>query len=263
VKRLLSLCLVLGAASAAAAASAFADTSSNWSGYVATAPGAAFSDVVGSWVQPTATCSGRTAYSAFWVGLGGYGDASQALEQVGTSSDCANGSGPTYSAWYEIIPAPPVAIPLEVGAGDTITAETTASGPTVTLQIRNVTRGTSYSKQLSLGAPDLSSAEWIAEAPSACNGRSCTPLPLANFGTVSFSAASATAAGHVGTISDAAWTATAVSLVTGRAVAAAPSPLSADGASFAVTWQATPTIVLPTTVPRSRGWGRRGWGRHR
>ena len=35
--------------------------------------------------------------------------------------------------------------------------------------------------------PDTSSAEWIAEAPSQCDGSgSCQPLPLADFGTVQF-----------------------------------------------------------------------------
>ena len=50
--------------------------------------------------------------------------------------------------------------------------------------------------------PDISSAEWIAEAPSTCSQglSSCTPLPLADFGTVQFTSASATTTdGHTGT----------------------------------------------------------------
>ena len=37
-----------------------------------------------------------------------------------------------------------------------------------------------------MAAPDAGNAEWIAEAPSACNasGTSCRTLPLANFGTL-------------------------------------------------------------------------------
>ena len=54
--------------------------------------------------------------------------------------------------------------------------------------------------------PDTSSAEWIAEAPSQCDSTSsCTPLPLADFGTVQFTGASATANGHTGSIDDSNW----------------------------------------------------------
>lgn len=256
VKRLVTLCLVLGAA-AAAASSAFAAASANWSGYVATAPGAAFSDVVGSWVQPTATCSGRAAYSAFWVGLGGASTSSQALEQIGSSADCEAGVRSVASAWYEIIPAPPVTVQLAVAPGDALTGEVTASGTAVTLTLRDVTRGTSFAKSVTLATPDLSSAEWIAEAPSQCGARGrCTVLPLANFGTVAFSAGAATANGHAGAIGDAAWTATATQLVSGRTLVANPSALAADGASFSVAWQA----AAPPVRRDSRGWG---WGRHR
>jgi hypothetical protein len=53
--------------------------------------------------------------------------------------------------------------------------------------------------------PDTSSAEWIAEAPSAETQGGLQVLPLANFREVTFTNASATAAGHTGSISDAAW----------------------------------------------------------
>jgi hypothetical protein len=74
-------------------------------------------------------------------------------------------------------------------------------------------------------------------------------LPLANFNTVTFVVAKATAGGHTGTISDLAWTPTAISLVGGEAAGprqivsapvgadAIPTPLSPDGSSFGVTWR--------------------------
>ena len=67
--------------------------SSNWSGYAVagSAPDVSttFTSVSGQWVQPTASCtSSRSTYSAFWVGLGGFSESSQALEQIGTSADC-------------------------------------------------------------------------------------------------------------------------------------------------------------------------------
>ena len=124
----------------------------------------------------------------------------------------------------------------------------------MTLRITNVTRKKTVTKTLSMSAPDVSSAEWIAEAPSSCtsDGR-CDTLTLANFGTVKFSSAKATAAGHAGTISDPAWGATAVSLAGGgsggpfarfaTAASATPSVLSSDGSSFAVTWSEATTVV--------------------
>src|SRR3954451_2790503 len=86
-----------------AAAATSTETSSNWAGYVTT--GGSFSNVTATWVQPTVTCTpGVVSYSSFWVGLGGYGDGSQALEQIGTDADCTGSGRPVHSAWWEIVP---------------------------------------------------------------------------------------------------------------------------------------------------------------
>ena len=70
-----------------------ADVSSNWAGYVATGPGStattaspamAYTDVTGQWVEPKALCvPGSPTSVAIWVGLGGYSETSQELEQTG------------------------------------------------------------------------------------------------------------------------------------------------------------------------------------
>jgi Peptidase A4 family len=108
-------------------------------------------------------------------------------------------------------------------------------------RIRNLTRGTTFTKRLTTTAPDVSAAEWVAEAPSACNGAGrCQVLPLTNFGTVSFSqAAAATVDGQSGTISSPAWAATPIQLVTDPVVGsgAAPGALAPDGSGFSVSWQ--------------------------
>lgn len=237
-------------------------TSGNWAGYAVA--GATFSDVKGSWVQPAVTCPTRqSSYSSLWVGLGGYASSSQGLEQTGTESDCAGGRA-VYSAWYELIPAGPVAVPLTISAGDTIDAEVSVSGSTVTLSLTDATTGQTYSTQATLSSNlDVSSAEWIAEAPSQCAGSSlarCSVLPLANFGTVAFSGSSATAGATTGTISNAAWTSQAIAL--GRS--ATPSPLDATGDAFTIAYAAPPTVTpSQVTPPGGRaGWGR-GWGRGR
>ena len=208
----------LTAATAAQAATPEA-VSQNWSGYAA-GGNTQFSDVAGSWVQPTAKCNaaGQT-YSAFWVGLGGSSDQSQALEQVGTQSDCGAGGQTDYYAWYELVPAAPVKLGLEITPGDKISAKVSVSGSSVTVSLTDQSTGQGATKTLSMSNPDTSTAEWIAEAPSECDGSAsgnCQTLTLANFGSVAFSNATATAGGHTGTISDSNWTAQAVQLSAGQ-----------------------------------------------
>jgi hypothetical protein len=115
----------------------------------------------------------------------------------------------------------------------------------VTLQIRNLTRKTNFTKTLFMAAPDVSSAEWIAEAPTGCNASGCEQLPLAKFSTLTFTKASATTSdGHTGTISDVSWSPTVINLeesasdpLATETTGARPSPLSTNGASFAIAWQ--------------------------
>jgi Peptidase A4 family len=158
----------------------------------------------------------RSGDAAFWVGLGGAADTShtsQALEQIGTEADCRAGK-PASSMWYELVPALSVRVNYKIFPGNVVTASVKVKGSQVSLQIRNLTRRTNFIKKLRVTAPDLSSAEWIAEAPSSCDSRGgCIPLPLANFGTVSFTHALATVAGHTGTILDPGWSPTALELI--------------------------------------------------
>jgi hypothetical protein len=247
---------VTGASAAAAGGDA---TSTNWSGYAisdaATIGGSvlagsttllSFSSVTGTWTQPRATCtSGSPTYSAFWIGLGGLASDSQALEQIGTSADCSASGAPVYRAWYEMVPSRPVRLSIKVLPGDLITASVNMQSGGVLVQIKNRTRRTSFTRLVPVAAPDVSSAEWIAEAPSTCNETltQCRTLPLANFGVVSFSRIAAIANSHPGTITDTAWAAEAISLVPDNGGfsttgGAAPHTVTADGRSFDVVWNA-------------------------
>jgi hypothetical protein len=254
--RVLAVVSIVVAALAGAGAARAGDVSSNWSGYAATAPDSnplAFSDVTGTWVEPRATCTvGRRSAAAFWVGLGGYSDSSAALEQLGTAADC-NGATTkaTHYAWWEIVPAASVKIPLKILPGDTITAAVVVHGQSVTLFLKDVTRGARFTKVITTSqALDLASAEWIAEAPSECSsGGRCRVVPLTNFGSVSFTKAAAIGNDHPGTILDAAWATTPIELIAGDTsifgqddvlgpgVGAVPGDVSADGRSFSVSWQ--------------------------
>jgi Peptidase A4 family len=236
-----------------------AQVSSNWAGYAITGPDATtqpttttttpttFTSVSARWVQPKARCkAGRATFSAFWVGLGGYSDTSQALEQIGTDANCSAKGKARYGMWYELVPAPSVPIKLKVFPGNVLTASVSVVGNEVTLQIRDLTRKTYATRVQQMDEPDLSSAEWIAEAPSACAANRCYQLPLANFGRVSFTHASATANEHTGTIIDPTWAATPIQLVadggssfvSSATSGAAPSDVSIDGTSFTVNFLA-------------------------
>lgn len=244
--------------------------SSNWAGYAVSAADVSdeagavataatpvtFTDVTGTWVEPTVSCAfGSTSSAAFWVGLGGLASSSNALEQIGTEVDCSQSGAATHSAWLELVPAPAVPLKLKVSAGDTITATVLVNGADVTLQITNVTRHVRITRHATVAAPDLASAEWIAEAPSVCSsGGRCRTVALSNFGTVSFTRAAVVGNGHTGTIPDPTWVATPIALdSTGSGSrtshwfggpdapageGAAPGQLGADGRSFAVSWQA-------------------------
>jgi hypothetical protein len=234
------------------------EVSSNWSGYALVPPATdpiVFSDVTGTWVQPKATCTaGRRDAAAFWVGLGGYDESSTSLEQLGTAIECDGASKtPVNYAWWELVPAAAVKIPLRIAAGDTVTAAVLVKGQTITFSLRNVTKRTRFSKVLTTSQElDLSSSEWIAEAPSNCtsSGR-CSVIPLNNFRTVTFTKAAAIGNDHPGTILDGTWAAAPIELISddsqsglfsqgdilGPGVGAVPADVSADGRTFSVTWR--------------------------
>lgn len=185
------------------------EQSQNWSGYVVqSSSGQSFSNVSASWVQPTvkASSGSGTGYSAYWVGLGGSSEQSQALEQVGTAADVTGGKT-TYYAWYELVPSAEQKLSLAIHPGDHMSGEVTVSGTTVTVSMSDQTTGKSTTKTLQMSNPDTSSAEWIAEAPAAQTSYgSYAILPLADFGSITFTNASATARGHSGSIADPSWT---------------------------------------------------------
>jgi Peptidase A4 family len=254
---MLPVVAALGLAAVAAQAATAAEVSSNWAGYAVIAPAGGsvtFRDVTGTWVQPKVRCrSGRSDAVAFWVGLGGYADGAQSLEQLGTSAECDGSvAPPRYEAWWEILPAASIPIPLRIRAGDRVTAAVVVAGQTVTMSLKDVTRRTRFSKTVTVGQPlDVTSAEWIAEAPSDCSSPgNCRVVPLSNFGRVTFTNAAVIGNDHPGTISEGTWTPSSIELVTGGdnsgfldtggvLAGAVPGSVSADGRSFAVAWQRT------------------------
>jgi len=248
MRRLLPV-LVLPLLAFPATALAGTGTSSNWAGYAVHRSGVHFRAVSAAWIVPAVSCTGRSGYSANWVGLGGYHTNAAALEQIGTESDCTRSGRAVYSAWYELVPDTSRNLSLAVQAGDRVSARVAVDRQTVRLHLRDLTRGTSLARTLTARAVDTTSAEWILEAPSACTISRCRVLPLASFAATTFSSAHATSAtGHTGTIADPLWAATAIDLSAGGPQLGGPSgrqdaalasadtgALSTSGGSFTVT----------------------------
>ena len=248
---LVAAALAAAALCSAPAALAKTTTSSNWAGYAVHHPGVSFRQVSGTWTEPTASCTaGQSSYSAVWVGIGGFKPTSDALEQIGTEVDCNAGGNAVSSAWYELVPAPSKSISLAVLPGDVMHATVTVIGHHVTVVLENRTTHRTFRKSLNAPSIDVSSAEWIVEAPSECISQfACQALPLANFGSVNFnSAAATTTKGTVGSITAPRWWRTKIDLTPGTqkfivarqtsdvAGSAAPSTLWAAGRDFDVTY---------------------------
>jgi hypothetical protein len=232
---------------AVAAASTNNTESLNWSGYAVHRSGVSFRLVSGIWRVPSASCtSGQRSYSATWVGIGGYRLGSRALEQIGTETDCTARGRVVTDAWYELVPAPSRTTRLIVHPGDVVRASVTISGRRVTLALLDRTSGRRFTRTLRASALDLSSAEWIEEAPSECTGQSdCQILPLADFGTVGFTGALAVDdRGQRGSVLDRAWGSTRITMSSagryyvsqGGGSSAAPSALADGGRAFQVTY---------------------------
>jgi hypothetical protein len=199
-------------------------TSTNWSGYAV--PGTGATHVIGTWIEPAVTCSvGENSWSSPWVGIDG--NTSNTVEQIGGDSDCQNGTA-VYYAWYEMYPKNVVGLSMAVHPGDSLTGEVTytSSGAFILTLTNNSTSASFQTTQNSKNAK-RTSVEWITEGPS--NGL------LSNFGSMSFSAASATISNQTASV-DSFSNAQPITMVTKRGIVRA-APSSASRASFGVTWQ--------------------------
>jgi hypothetical protein len=167
----------------------YADVSTNWAGYIYSAPG--IDSVGGTWNVPQVTGGYGTSASSIWVGIGG--STTEDLIQAGTEQDVIAGQ-PVYYAWYETLPTPAQRVRLDVAPGDQITVRIAEVAPNQwSVVIANGTNG--QMAQLTLFyVSSHSSAEWIVEAPTMLNNRTGArrQLPLANFGAVHFSGIAAT-----------------------------------------------------------------------
>lgn len=159
-----------------------------WSGYVVasdfSSPQPEVISVNASWVVPSVNVSLGDAYSSAWIGIGGQFDSS--LIQIGTEHDSVKGQE-RFTAWYEMLPAYAISIPMNISEGDLISASIhLINGETDLwlLQLTDLTNGESFSKHVTYDSTHLS-AEWIVERPT-LNGQISQ---LSNFGEITFTGA--------------------------------------------------------------------------
>jgi hypothetical protein len=220
------------------------NTSRNWAGYAAAGT---FTSVTGTWTVPELPLDGGPGADATWVGIGGL--RSRDLIQAGTQESSSGAGHVQYETWIEMLPDVAHPVPLVVRPGDSVTVSISQQAPGQwQFSFLNNTTGQTYERTASYTS-SLSSAEWIEEAPSA--GRRGV-LPLDQFGSVSFSNASAvTDTGQTVSIADT--SARPITMIDSqRRPLAVPSNLDDDGSSFTV----TRTAVAASTASPLRRFGR-------
>jgi hypothetical protein len=199
-------------------------TSTHWSGYAVAGTGA--TDVIGTWTEPAVACApGETSWSSAWVGIDG--DVSNTVEQIGSDSNCLKGT-PVYDVWYEMYPKSPVILPITVSPGDSLTGEVTYGSGTFTLTLTDTTTNVAFQTTQQSKKAQLTSVEWIVEGLS--------NKPLSDFGSVSFTGASATIDGQTGGVGSFA-SAEAITMVTSQGVSRAVPSRVTGKKSFDVSWQ--------------------------
>lgn len=136
-------------------------TSGNWAGYIID-DGDPYTSVTAQWVVPSVS-TGQSGFSAVWLGVDGVSNSR--LIQVGTEQDSYGGRA-HYMMWWEILPAPAVAIPsCRVRPGDLITASISKVA-TNRWQISISNRGHCSFTTTRTYTGRATSAEWIVEAPT-------------------------------------------------------------------------------------------------
>ncbi len=156
-----------------------ANQSTNWFGYNQGAleqGGKLFNSISGSWTVPTATqhSAGQSEASSDWIGIGGgcidagCTATDPTLIQTGTEQDVSSTGTPSYSAWYELVPAPSLTISgMTVTPGDHMHAtisEAVADSDLWDITIQDTTRNESYSSTVPYPSTHAT-AEWIEETP--------------------------------------------------------------------------------------------------
>jgi hypothetical protein len=157
--------------------------STNWSGYVLT--GGPYTAVTGTFNVPSIYTSSTDTATAEWVGIDGTSPSNPGIIQAGVAEDYTAATN-TYriAPWIELFPAPPVYLPITVGAGEQVTVTIVEVGAgTWNVLVKDDTNGQSYSTNAAYSGP-ATSAEWVVEAPT--NTQTNSVFPVGVFSPVTF-----------------------------------------------------------------------------
>jgi hypothetical protein len=177
--------------------------STNWYGYNQGAleqGSKLFNSISGDWIVPTATqhSTGKSESSSTWIGIGGgcidagcnVGD--NTLIQTGTEQDVDSSGKASYSAWWELIPAPGLTISnLPVSPGDHMSATIAEAVPNSnvwTITLKNVTQNKTFTTTVPYTSTHAT-AEWIQETPIVIGTDGTGLAALPNLTTIPFTAA--------------------------------------------------------------------------
>ncbi len=155
--------------------------SGNWFGYnqgTLERGGTLFHSVGADWTVPTASkhVQHQAESSATWIGIGGgcldagcaMSDAT--LIQTGTEQDVDSSAHASYSAWWELVPAPAVTISgMHVSPGDHMHASVAEAVPLSelwTITLEDLTKHETFTTTVPY-ASTHTTAEWIDETPLA------------------------------------------------------------------------------------------------
>lgn len=170
-----------------------------WAGYVATTsiPGSV-SNVSASWTVPMVNCTQtRSASVLVWVGIDGWNENYNTVEQIGTRADCS-GESPSYVAWYEFWRYQPNTITISnvtLHPSDKILAWVSGLYYTKTfvMRLEDQTDGQASLIHGNYTLAQLATAEWVVEAPGPVVGEKQS---LANFTPAIFKDIRATIGGR-------------------------------------------------------------------
>jgi len=155
------------------------NSSSNWFGYnqgTLEHGDKLFNSITGDQTVPTATqhTAGQAEDPSDWIGIGGgcidagCTATDSTLIQTGTEQDVDSTGAASYSAWWELVPAPSLTISnITVQPGDHMHAsisEVVPDSDVWTITLADVTRGESFTQTAPYPSTHAT-AEWIEETP--------------------------------------------------------------------------------------------------
>jgi hypothetical protein len=184
----------------------------NSAGYAVSRARTRFRLVRATFFVPFLNCRlSKGAFSAHWVGLGGFVGGSNSVEQIGIEADCSTAGRSRYFAWFAMYPRKRATSQIRIKGGDSVTASIffDAAHKKFALSLTDNTTGGHFLVRRTCPRGQTCparSAEVISSAPASGTGAHLKIKPLADYGAVSFSGVAVTdLSGQRGSLRSAHW----------------------------------------------------------